>query len=234
MLIQMQPSLARQVYDAVIAEICEGTLPAGAHLVQEQLAERLGVSRQPVQQAMALLKADGMVEESGRRGLRVTPLDLDLMAHHYAIRAALDGLAARGTATRARDAAGVADEVERGGRNILREGEAAAARGDVAEQVAHDFAFHTLLYDASGNPLLARTAEPHWRFLRRAMGDVLRHAELPREIWRQHAAILDAVVAGKAAEAEALAVDHDLRASDLLRAAFTARGAETDRGAAQP
>ena len=71
-IIQPQPSLTEQVYDAIADEISDGALPAGAHLVQEQLAARLGVSRQPIQQAMALLKADGMVEEIGRRDLEAT------------------------------------------------------------------------------------------------------------------------------------------------------------------
>ena len=65
MLIQTQPSLTRQVYDAVTTEICEGILPAGAHLVQEQLAERLGVSRQPIQQAMALSRPTGWLRRAG-------------------------------------------------------------------------------------------------------------------------------------------------------------------------
>jgi DNA-binding GntR family transcriptional regulator len=211
-----QPSLAQQVYDAIVDEICDGSLPAGAHLVQEQLAARLGVSRQPVQQAMALLKADGMVEEIGRRGLRVTPLDVDLVRQHYDIRAALDGLAARSAALRARDLPGFADEVAGRGRAILRRGEAAVEIGAVGEQVRHDVELHALLYVSSGNPLLARTAEPHWRFLRRAMGEVLGHAQLPREIWRQHAKILEAVVAGDPARAEALAVEHDLQAAETL------------------
>ncbi len=222
-IIQSQPSLTEQVYDAIADEICDGALSAGAHLVQEQLAERLGVSRQPVQQAMALLKADGMVEEIGRRGLRVTPLDLDLMRHHYDIRAALDGLAARMAAMRARDVPGAAADIEKQGLKILRLGEAAVSRGAFGDQVRHDEALHKLLYESSGNPLLMRTAEPHWRFLRRAMGAVLRHAELPGDIWRQHTEILEAVVAGDPARAEALIVRHDLEAAEALQRALAER-----------
>lgn len=218
-----QPSLAQQVYDAIVDEICEGRLEAGAHLVQEQLASQLGVSRQPVQQAMTLLKADGMVEEIGMRGLQVTALDLDLMRHHYDIRASLDGIAARKAAIRARDVEGVAAEIEARGREIMRCGVAAVEQAAVRDQIRYDAALHALFYESSGNPLLARTAEPHWRFLRRAMGEVLRHAQLPGEIWRQHAEIVDAVVGGDPDRAEALIVDHDMQAADTLCAALADR-----------
>jgi len=87
-------------------------------------------------------------------------------------------------------------------------------------------ALHTLIYDMSGNPLLARTAEPHWRFLRRAMGEVLRRATLPREIWRQHAEIVDAIAGGDTDRAETLMVDHDLAAAKTLRAALDAPAAD--------
>ena len=218
--IKTAPGLSEQVYQAIHDGICDGTLPPGEHLVQEQVAARLGVSRQPVQQAMARLKADGLVEDVGKRGLRVAELDLGLMRHHYDIRAALDGLAARGAAGRARDDAAVAADIESRGRAILEAGEAAVARGDIRKQIRHDEAFHRLVYQASGNPLVAPTAESHWRFLRRAMGDVLRHAEPPRTIWREHAGILDAVVAGDRARAEDLAVSHIRVAADMLEAAL--------------
>lgn len=224
-IIESQPSLTEQVYHAIADEICDGALPAGSHLVQEQLAAKLGVSRQPIQQAMALLKADGMVEEIGRRGLSVTPLDLDLMRHHYDIRAALDGLAARLAATRARDISGVAGDIAKQGLLILQQGEDAVDRGVVGDQVRHDEALHKFLYEHSGNPLLTKTAEPHWRFLRRAMGDVLRHAELPGDIWRQHAEILEAVIAGDPSRAEALIIAHDLEAAEALRSALAKRPA---------
>lgn len=225
-MLRIQPSLAEQVYDAIVDEICDGALPAGSHLVQEQLAERLGVSRQPVQQAMALLKADGMVVEVGRRGLRVTPLDPDLMRHHYDIRAALDGLAARMAAARIEATPELGATFARAARNILHLGETAVEAGDVAGQVGHDMELHTLIYEMSGNPLLARTAEPHWRFLRRAMGEVLRRATLPRKIWRQHADIVEAIAAGDAGRAEALMVDHDLAAADTLQAALAKPAAD--------
>jgi DNA-binding GntR family transcriptional regulator len=219
-LLKQTPNLGEQVYEALVDEICSGALPAGSHLVQEQLAERLGVSRQPVQQAMARLKADGIVEEIGRRGLWVAPLDPELMRHHYEIRAVLDGLAARLAADRVRDGAasgfrGRADE-------ILAAGARAVSSGDTAGQVRQDRALHVLIYDMSGNPLLARTAEPHWRFLQRAMGEVLRQAKLPKEIWRQHAEIIDAIAAGRSDEAARLMVTHDLDAARTLQAALAA------------
>lgn len=228
------PNLAEQVYDALVDQICAGALPAGTHLVQEDLAQRLGVSRQPVQQAMARLKADGMVQEVGRRGLSVAPLDPGLMRHHYDIRAVLDGLAARLAATRVRDAAEVGAAFGAQARAILTAGTGAVNSGDVAGQVRQDMALHTLVYQTSGNPLLARTAEPHWRFLRRAMGEVLRRATLPREIWRQHAEIVAAIAAGDPAAAERLMTDHDLAAADTLFAALCDAAAGPGSDGANP
>lgn len=225
-----QPNLAQQVYEAIVDEICDGDLLAGAHLVQEDLAERLGVSRQPIQQAMALLKADGLVVEIGRRGLQVTPLDLDLMRHHYEIRAVLDGLSVRMSAARAAEDPPVARGIAERGQQILDRGAAAVAKGAVGGQVRADEAFHNMLYENSGNPLLARAAEPHWRYLRRAMGEVLRHAEPPQEIWRQHGEILDAVATGDVDRAESLAVAHDLRAAETLNAALAIRNAAAAAG----
>ena len=209
-------SRAEQAYHAILDEICEGALPAGTHLVQEQLAERLGVSRQPIQQAMALLRADGSVEEAGGRGLRVAPLDMRMMRHRYEIRAALDGLAARLAARRAASSPAIAADIEKRGGALIDAGRAAVAAGAVKRMIRHDVDLHGLLYECSGNPLLAAAAEPHWRFLRRVMGEVLRHAEPPEEIWRQHAEILDAVVRGDAAAAERLAAAHIADAADLL------------------
>ena len=86
------PSRTEQVYHAIRESICDCSLEPGMHLVQEDLAGTLGVSRQPVQQAMLLLKNDGLVVESGGRGLFVAPIDRESMEHHYQIRLVLDQL----------------------------------------------------------------------------------------------------------------------------------------------
>ena len=220
-------SIADQVYDVVAEEICTGQIAACEHLVQEQLAARLGVSRQPVQQALLLLRLDGLVERTGKRGLRVAPLDMDSIRNHYAIRGVLDGLAAREAARCIRADADAKRDLKARGLEILRWGEAAVAAKDVAEQVRQDAALHQLFYAASGNPLLAKTAEPHWRMLRRAMNETLRQGDLSQEIWRQHAEILDAILAGDSKAAEDLMTAHSLDAADSLRAAYAAKSVNT-------
>jgi len=92
--------LIEQVYDAILDAICDGTLAPNARITQEGLAETLGVSRQPILQAFHLLKRQGFIEESGRKGVMVTPIDPQKLVQLYQVRSALDGLAARETALR--------------------------------------------------------------------------------------------------------------------------------------
>lgn len=208
------PNLTQQVYSEVADAILTGTLAPGEHLVQEELARTLGVSRQPIQQAMALLRADGLVEEAGRRGLVVTKLDAGEMRDHYAVRAVLDGHAARSAAERVAANGANARAFRAAARDILAAG--ASEGQSVRERIQHDEAFHRLIYDYSGNPVVARTLEPSWRFLRRAMADVLRRATLPATIWDEHRAIVEAIAAGDADNAERLAHAHAQNAADAL------------------
>lgn len=221
--IRSVPGLAEQVYQLVVDEICDGVLPPGAPLVQERLAERFGVSRQPIQQATALLKADGLIEEAGKRGMRVASLDLDMMRHHYQLRGALDALAARLAAERVAMSPdkSVADIAKRG-RDIIARGLKALRSGSVPSQIREETAFHFFIYEISGNPLMAKSAEPHWRYLRRAMGDRLRETPQPETIWEQHDGILTAILAGDADLADARANEHVAQATDMLVATFAA------------
>jgi DNA-binding FadR family transcriptional regulator len=69
------PDLTEQVYQRLLYAICDGELAPRARLTQEDLAATLGVSRQPVLQALRLLKKEGFVSDAERRGLRVAPLE---------------------------------------------------------------------------------------------------------------------------------------------------------------
>ena len=75
-----QKTLVEQVYERIRDAICDGTLPAGARVTQDELAARLQVSRQPVMSALGLLRQQGFLVEHGRRGLQVEVSPADLLA----------------------------------------------------------------------------------------------------------------------------------------------------------
>ena len=200
------PDLTEQVYQRLLYAICYGELAPDARLTQEDLAATLGVSRQPVLQALRLLKKEGFVSDAGRRGLRVAPLEAQAITQVYEVRAVLDGLAAR----RAAQANAKLDPA------IILEGRRAAAGQHIGAMIDADMQFHHLIYAASGNPLIAETANHHWPHIRRAMGAVLQTVGLRRPVWDEHETILQAINCGAADQAERLAREHCARASDHI------------------
>src|ERR1700738_2807725 len=90
-----EPDLSERIHDAVLDAICSGELKSGARITQEELAQQFGVSRQPVLQAMMLLRRDGFLIDSGHKGVCAAPLDVQQARNLYVVRAALDGAAAR-------------------------------------------------------------------------------------------------------------------------------------------
>jgi len=113
------PTLIDQAYEAILAAICDGRLAPSTRINQDDLAASLGISRQPVGQALSLLKWQGFVRDTGRRGLMVAPIDPDFFRAIYQVREALDSLAASLAAQRCTRA----DAAE--GRKLLADGKAA-------------------------------------------------------------------------------------------------------------
>jgi len=217
-LIQNQPSLVDQVVEAITAEIVNGTLPSNARLIQDELARAYGVSRQPVQQALLLLRNGGLVREAEGRGLVVAPLDPTFIRNLSEIRAVMEGLAARLAADKGRARARAE------GPRIITAGYKAAKSGGVELRIETDVAFHRFLSEISGNPLIPETTTPHWPSLRRVMGEVLRdECGFVASLWDEHAAILDAVIAGDGDTADRLSRDHILRAAGLIVARLEAQ-----------
>lgn len=204
--IDVGDTLIEQVYRRVVDAIADGTLLPGMRIRQGELAEQLGVSRQPVSHALHLLHRQGLLQESGRKGFEVAPVDPVRIGQFYEVRAVLDALAARLAAER-RDQVAIA-ELER----VVAEGQARAAarRGDEAGSalLRLDMRFHQTIYRASGNPVLAEMTGPHWLYLARAMAAVLEAPAYRKLAWAEHEAILGLIRAGDAAGAEIGARDH--------------------------
>ena len=125
------------------------------------------ISRSLIFQALRLLKKYGLIQDAPARGVSVTPLTTDDISNLYLIRCALDNLAAKMAAERKfqLDPA------------VIKPGQEASQGKNIKGMVDADVAFHAAIYDASGNPLIAQSAQVYWVHLRRAMGAVLQSSE---------------------------------------------------------
>lgn len=215
-----QPKLVEQVHEAIVTEIASGKLKPGERIIQEQIAQVLGVSRQPVQQALLLLRNQGVLRDAPGRGLIVAPLDLEQVANMYDIRAVMEGLAFRKAAERN------AERAKKQGPALIQNGRKAVAGSSVAAMIAADLKLHDFIYALSENPLIAPTMEAQWAYTQRVMGEVLMRDELPRDIWDQHEAMLNAVMAGDGAAAEALARQHITQAAAVMISRLRGEAAE--------
>jgi DNA-binding GntR family transcriptional regulator len=208
-------NLIDRAYQQILAAIADGTLLPGQRIRQTELADTLGVSRQPVSHALHLLKRQGLVEDVGRKGLRVVPLDPVRVTQLYQVREAVDGLAARLAAQRS--AAGATDPVEIDGLSKqLEAGSRFDSTTPIPILVRADTDFHRGLYRLSGNPAIEEMTGPLWPHLMRSMAMVLREPNYAARVWRQeHAAILRHILDGDPAQAEACARLHAVTASRL-------------------
>lgn len=193
-------SLLDRAHQALLDAICDGGLPPGSRLLQEDLADRFQVSRQPISHALALLKQQGFVRDAVGRGLEVTPIDAEHLRAIFAVRAALDELAAATAAGRAISGNPFA--------SVLTAGQAAADAGDLAALVRWDMAFHALMADAAGNPVLTEITRQQWGHIRRGITVALQDPGFHRRCWAEHAAIAQAILTGNAVEAGQLSRRH--------------------------
>jgi len=196
--LESQPDLVDQVYRALLDAISDGSFAPGERVLQEDIAEKLVVSRQPVLQALRLLKKDGFVIDAPGRGVLVARLDVARLTQIYQVRSALDALAARLAATVGYDLP----------QQLIIDGRAAARGNQVREMLAADERFHGAIYAASGNPLIAESAQLHWQHIRRAMGAVLQASTMRESIWDEHEAIAEAIRGAHADLAERLIRQH--------------------------
>lgn len=217
-----QLSLVDSVYRAIRDSICDGALKPGERITQEGIAERLDVSRQPVGQALVLLRSHGFIQDAGRRGVMVTLLEPSTVQDIYEIRSALDQLAVRLAAERA-DKTLVED-----GKRLIGEVRETLESASTSELVKADMEFHDLIYRHSGNALIQPSLGAYWHHLRRVMAAVIEFGIEHEQIWFEHEGILVAVGERDAEEAARLAKAHVERASRSLTKNLEATLPKTD------
>jgi DNA-binding GntR family transcriptional regulator len=145
-------SLTEQVYDAIRDAIVSKALPPGIRLSEAALAEKFGVSKTPVREALLRLGAVGLVESEGSATKVVTP-SRDRIRHAYEVRGGHEFTAARLAAARAgrREVAAL--------QRVAEQSVVSAEAGDATGFRGYDARFHRGVAQAASNPLLTQLVE---------------------------------------------------------------------------
>ena len=207
--------------------ILQGRLAPGERITEAQVADMLGLSRTPVRQALPVLAEEGLLVASGARGFAVRVFTIGEIAEGVTVRAALEGLAARTLADR-----GLAEETRAQLDAILADGDAIFAKRhlvEVDEQLygAMNAAFHAAIVEAAGvsivRELLARVNRIPFASPATIAFDRADLGQMYDQLWyahRQHHDVVDALVRGEGARAEALLREHahtQMRSMNLRR-----------------
>jgi DNA-binding GntR family transcriptional regulator len=201
--IQRPAPLRQTVYDAIADMITVRDIQPGEHIVEADLAAELGVSRQPVREALQRLQAEGWVDLRPGHGAFVhVPTDAEA-DQLLAVRALLEAESAR-LAARHATPAHIAQLRAR-----QRTGERALADGDTAALVTANAELHAYLLAMSGQRVLAEHIAAVDRRVRWYYSPIARARG--RDAWDEHAAVIEAVAAGDAGRAGTLMRRHTER-----------------------
>ncbi len=216
----MRPPVAplqrrRLVDDATQAlrdAILTGRFTAGARLRQTDLADRLGISRTPIREALGRLQQEGLVQLLPGGGVRVALLALGEAVELYDVREVLDGLAARLAAARA------TPDALAGLEKALRRMAQCVERGDSNQWFGAHVAFHDEIFRLSGNARLQALSAVVRLSIQRFHPLLLRTERRLEEAHRQHRAIFDAIRAGDTETAERRGRHHIASAKAIVLA----------------
>lgn len=213
-------TLRTQVKDAIEDLIVYGTLAPGEHVVEGALAERLGVSRQPVRESLQMLAGAGFINLVPGRGAFVHRPTQRQVMEVFHVRAVLEAdsaaLAARSISPDIVEQ--LADIVDRGAA-LANEGNSAGSEGqDSRELLDLNTTFHDLITATGGNRVARRILDD----LERRVAWFLATIIIGRAAssWTEHAEILDALRAGDAQKAADCTRNHVLRSLELIEFAI--------------
>jgi DNA-binding GntR family transcriptional regulator len=198
-------------------QVITGELPPGTRLVEDRLAASLGVSRNPVREALQTLAGEGFVQILPRRGAVVAEITPAQAEELFDVRIALESLAAR-LAARNADAAAVARL-----RAVLERARLATEAGDLDALAARNTEFHQLVVAAGGNDYLCLLFAP----MARRVQWVFRASAASRapHSWTEHEGLLNAITDGDEEYAAVLAIAHVAAARASYRRLSRASGA---------
>ncbi|MFZ3567119.1 GntR family transcriptional regulator [Streptomyces sp. BH097] len=206
--------LRQAVHDTLVEMIINGTLRPGQHLVEADLAAHLGVSRQPVREALQRLQTSGWVDLRPAQGAFVHSPTVEECAQLLGVRAVLETYSARGAAQHA-----TAEDVARLW-ELQQAGLDALAAQDARAIVEANAALHAHITTLSRNAVLGELIPQVDQRVRWYYTPIAK----PRgnDAWNEHALIIKAIAAGDPDRAEALMRRHTQNTTDFYCAQIEA------------
>ena len=196
--------LRDQVVTELRQAILSGRLKPGERLVEGRLADELGVSRNPVREAIRALASEGLIEVTARRGAAVATMSEQEARETIELRALLEGQNAR-LAARRHD-----QQIIKRIETVLNKGSAAVAAKRFDQLFDLNQQFHSELAAAGQNTVLGELLQK----LRERTSMLFSPLDPGRQArnWEEHAAILRAIIDGDERTAANLAAEHVMRA----------------------
>ncbi|WP_244970692.1 GntR family transcriptional regulator [Gordonia jinghuaiqii] len=204
-----RPATRDAIAAAIRDDVLDGRLTPGDRLPEPMLAERFGVSRVPVREALSQLQSEGFINLERFKGATVSGASRTDALEVMQVRRGLEVFGAQLAAERRGGA--YTDEL----RMITESGTAAeqSHRHDAVPPLV--MRFHTIVAEASGNRELARMLE---NTLRRIAWVFEREVESRADgCWRDHTAIAKAILDGSPVQAGYLMDEHVRKDEDLVR-----------------
>ncbi|MEV0636734.1 GntR family transcriptional regulator [Streptomyces sp. NPDC050619] len=192
--------LRERVYEALLELITTRALQPGQHLVESELAGHLGVSRQPVREALQRLNTEGWVDLRPAQGAFVHEPTEEEADQLFTVRTLLEAEAA-GLAAANADKAGI-DALQ----VLMEQGRVAVASDDVDAAVALNARFHGKIMELAGNAVLAELAEQVDRRVRWYYTPIAR--QRGQQSWVEHQSLIIAISDGDGQRATRLMREH--------------------------
>ena len=204
-------SLREQALSALRIAITSGELEPGRHLVETELSDMLQISRGTLREALRQLEQEGLLTAGPRGRLSVRHLDAKEIRDIFAVRAALESLAAR-TLCELPDRAQVTASLR-----TAIEAMAAAAQGSLEERIESDLEFHRTMCRLTGNETLLHS----WESLEGSIRMSIMYAGVERAVSNmsvdRHYEIVTAIESGDASLARQTILEHmDGAAANLV------------------
>lgn len=177
------------IFNTLREAIIVGELKPGERLMEVQLAEKMGVSRTPVREAIRKLELEGLVEMLPRKGAHIADLSVKDIMDVLEVRATLDGLASSLSASRISE-----DEIKEL-RHVHSQFINYVEKENLQGSIKKDVEFHDIIYRSSRNDKLIQISNNLREQIQRFRVIYIKDYSSTRELIKEHNEIMDAITA---------------------------------------